>query len=136
MRWRNWSPVISARPKGLLTSLRAPGRSLCVWRQKPRYTPSKAMRRALAALDHGFRFASGLRRVTTERRDLFRRPMTFKELNAFDGLVFDPPRAGAEDQSKQIARSDIPYVAAVSCNPVTLARDLAILSLEATACGA
>ena len=83
---------------------------------------------ALAALDRGFRFASGLRRVTTERRDLFRRPLTFKELNAFDGLVFDPPRAGAEDQSKQIARSAIPLVAAVSCNPVTLARDLAILT--------
>lgn len=82
---------------------------------------------ALAALDHGFRFASGLRRVTTERRDLFRRPLTFKELAAFDALVFDPPRAGAEDQSKQIARSDVPLVAAVSCNPVTLARDLAIL---------
>lgn len=82
---------------------------------------------ALAALDHGFRFASGLKRVTSERRDLFRRPLTFKELNAFDGLVFDPPRAGAEDQSKQIARSDVPFVAAVSCNPVTLARDLRIL---------
>ncbi len=82
---------------------------------------------ALAALDRGFRFASGLRRVTTERRDLFRRPLTFKELKAFDGLVFDPPRAGAEDQSKQIAKSDIPLVAAVSCNPVTLARDLALL---------
>jgi len=82
---------------------------------------------ALAALDRGFRFASGLKRVTAERRDLFRRPLTFKELNAFDGLVFDPPRAGAEDQSKQIARSDVPLVAAVSCNPVTLARDLRIL---------
>lgn len=82
---------------------------------------------ALAALDNGFRFATGLRRVTSERRDLFRRPLTFKELNAFDGLVFDPPRVGAEDQSKQIARSDVPLVAAVSCNPVTLARDLAIL---------
>jgi 23S rRNA (uracil1939-C5)-methyltransferase len=82
---------------------------------------------ALAALDRGFRFAAGLKHVTTERRDLFRRPLTFKELNAFDGLVFDPPRAGAEDQSKQIARSDIPLVAAVSCNPVTLARDLAVL---------
>jgi 23S rRNA (uracil1939-C5)-methyltransferase len=82
---------------------------------------------ALAALDRGFRQASGLKRVTTEKRDLFRRPLTFKELNAFDGLVFDPPRAGAEDQSKQIARSDVPYVAAVSCNPGTLARDLAIL---------
>ena len=50
-----------------------------------------------------------------------------KELNAFDGVVFDPPRAGAEDQSKQIARSDVPYVVAVSCNPATLARDLRIL---------
>jgi 23S rRNA (uracil1939-C5)-methyltransferase len=82
---------------------------------------------ALAALDRAYRFASGLKRVTSERRDLFRRPLTFKELNAFDGLVFDPPRAGAEDQSKQIARSDVSLVAAVSCNPVTLARDLRIL---------
>lgn len=82
---------------------------------------------ALAALDRAFRFASGLKRVTGERRDLFRRPLTFKELNAFDGVVFDPPRAGAEDQSKQIARSGVPLVAAVSCNPATLARDLRIL---------
>ncbi|MEW6632659.1 MAG: class I SAM-dependent RNA methyltransferase [Pseudomonadota bacterium] len=82
---------------------------------------------ALAALDRAFRFANGLKRVTNERRDLFRRPLTFKELNAFDGLVFDPPRAGAEEQSKQIARSEVPLVAAVSCNPVTLARDLRIL---------
>ena len=82
---------------------------------------------ALTALDRAYRFGTGLKRVTVERRDLERRPMTFKELNAFDGLVFDPPRAGAEDQSKQIARSDVPLVAAVSCNPATLARDLAIL---------
>lgn len=82
---------------------------------------------ALAALDRGFRLATGMRRVTTEKRDLFRRPLTFKELNAFDGVVFDPPRAGAEDQSKQLARSDVPLVAAVSCNPATLTRDLRIL---------
>ncbi|MBA3449179.1 MAG: class I SAM-dependent RNA methyltransferase [Pseudaminobacter sp.] len=82
---------------------------------------------ALAALDRGFRFGSGLKRVTSEKRDLFRRPVTFKELAAFDGLVFDPPRAGAEDQCRQIAKSDVPYVAAVSCNPTTLARDLRIL---------
>src|SRR4029079_17309171 len=65
--------------------------------------------------------------VSDERRELFRRPLGFKELGQFDGLVFDPPRAGAEDQAKQIARSDIPLVAAVSCNPATLARDLRIL---------
>ncbi len=82
---------------------------------------------ALVALDRGFRFSKGLRRVTVEKRDLFRRPLTFKELNAFGGVVFDPPRSGAEDQSIQLAKSDVPYVAAVSCNPATLARDLRIL---------
>ncbi|MGN6770179.1 MAG: class I SAM-dependent RNA methyltransferase [Rhizobiaceae bacterium] len=82
---------------------------------------------SLAALDRGFRFGSGLKRVTSERRDLFVRPVTAKELNAFDGIVFDPPRAGAEAQSRQIAKSDVPLVAAVSCNPATLARDLTIL---------
>jgi 23S rRNA (uracil1939-C5)-methyltransferase len=82
---------------------------------------------ALAALDRGFRFGTGLKRVVIEKRDLFRRPLTFKELAAYDGLAFDPPRAGAEDQCKQIAKSDVPLVAAVSCNPATLARDLRIL---------
>lgn len=82
---------------------------------------------SLAALDRGYRFGTGLKRVTTERRDLERRPVTFKELAAFDGVLFDPPRAGAEEQSTQIARSDVPYVVAVSCNPATLARDLRIL---------
>ncbi|MBX3570437.1 MAG: class I SAM-dependent RNA methyltransferase [Rhizobiaceae bacterium] len=82
---------------------------------------------ALASLDRAARATTGLKRITHERRDLFRRPLTFKELNAFDGVVFDPPRAGAEDQCVQLARSDVPYVAAVSCNPATLARDLRIL---------
>lgn len=82
---------------------------------------------ALASLDRAARFGERLRKVTIERRDLFIRPLTFKELDAFDGLVFDPPRAGAEDQAKQIARSTVRRVAAVSCNPTTLARDLRIL---------
>ena len=82
---------------------------------------------ALAALERGFRETTGLRRVTVERRDLFRRPLTAKDLARFDGVVFDPPRAGAEEQATQIARSDVPFVAAVSCNPATLARDLRIL---------
>lgn len=83
---------------------------------------------ALAALDRAARNTQGLKPVTMERRDLFRRPLTSKELNRFDGLVFDPPRAGAETQAKEIAKSNIAKVVAVSCNPVTLARDLAILT--------
>lgn len=82
---------------------------------------------ALAALDRGARSATGLKAVSVEKRDLFHRPMTWKELNGFDAVIFDPPRAGAEDQSKQLAKSNVPLVAAVSCNPLTLARDVAIL---------
>ncbi|KGF67710.1 RNA methyltransferase [Hoeflea sp. BAL378] len=82
---------------------------------------------SLAALDKAARRAQGLKPVSVEKRDLFRRPMMTAELKAYQGLVFDPPRAGAEVQAQDIARSAIPRVAAVSCNPVTLARDLEIL---------
>ena len=82
---------------------------------------------SLAALDKAARRAQGLKPVSVEKRDLFRRPMMTSELKAYQGLVFDPPRAGAEVQVADIARSTIPRLAAVSCNPVTLARDLEIL---------
>lgn len=82
---------------------------------------------ALKSLDRGLRFASGLKTVTYEQRDLFRRPLGAKELAAYDGLVFDPPRAGAEEQVKEIAKAVVPHIVAISCNPVTLARDLNIL---------
>ncbi len=82
---------------------------------------------ALAALDEAFRHSAGTRQVKTERRDLFRRPMMAAELKSFDGVVFDPPRAGAETQSRELARSAVKRIAAVSCNPASLARDLRIL---------
>ena len=65
--------------------------------------------------------------VTHERRDLYRAPITMKELEQFDGVVFDPPRAGAEAQSHELAKSGVRRIVAISCNPVTLARDLRIL---------
>ncbi|HET7412338.1 MAG TPA: RNA methyltransferase, partial [Pararhizobium sp.] len=83
---------------------------------------------ALAALDTAARHASGLKPVTIERRDLFRRPLMAAELKRFDGAVFDPPRAGAEAQAREIARAALKRIAAVSCNPTTLARDLDILT--------
>jgi 23S rRNA (uracil1939-C5)-methyltransferase len=81
----------------------------------------------LAALEKGARGAEGLRRVTTETRDLFRRPLEPDEFKGVDAVVIDPPRAGAEAQMRTLARSDIPVIAAVSCNPVTFARDAKIL---------
>ncbi|MCB1464189.1 MAG: class I SAM-dependent RNA methyltransferase [Nitratireductor sp.] len=83
---------------------------------------------AIDALDRAWRGTGGrLKRITSERRDLFRRPMQPGELTGFDGLVFDPPRAGAQAQARELASSDIGKIAAVSCNPVTLARDLSLL---------
>ncbi|MBQ0709549.1 class I SAM-dependent RNA methyltransferase [Ochrobactrum sp. AP1BH01-1] len=82
---------------------------------------------ALAALDRGIRHVQGLKPVSVERRDLFRRPLMPKELLPYNAVVFDPPRAGAEEQALELAKSKVEKVVAVSCNPVTLARDLAIL---------
>ncbi|WP_288902577.1 23S rRNA (uracil(1939)-C(5))-methyltransferase RlmD [uncultured Sneathiella sp.] len=65
--------------------------------------------------------------VTSETRDLYHRPLLTDELNAYDGLVFDPPRAGAKAQAEEIAKCDIPVVVAISCNPVTFARDVRTL---------
>lgn len=80
-------------------------------------------RAMLSALDHAARRAAGLKPVITERRDLFRRPLTVRELTKFDGVVLDPPRAGAEAQARELARTSIPSIAYVSCNPETFARD-------------
>jgi 23S rRNA (uracil1939-C5)-methyltransferase len=83
--------------------------------------------KSVRALDHAARNTQGLKPVSVEKRDLFRRPMMASELKLYDGLVFDPPRAGADTLAKELARSPIKWVAAVSCNPATLARDLRIL---------
>ncbi|PDV88737.1 RNA methyltransferase [Rhizobium sp. H4] len=82
---------------------------------------------ALAALDQAARKSQGLKPVSVEKRDLFRRPLMTQEFKPFDMVVFDPPRAGAEFQCKELARSGVKKIAAVSCNPLTLARDLQIL---------
>lgn len=81
----------------------------------------------ISALDSGWRHSAGLRRITTEIRDLFRRPLLPNELDRFAAVVIDPPRAGAQAQAATIGRSAIKRVAAVSCNPVTFARDAALL---------
>ncbi len=82
---------------------------------------------ALAGLDRAARAATGLRRITVERRDLFRRPLLPTELDAFDAVVFDPPRAGAEAQARQLAGSRVPLVIGIACDTGTFARDAATL---------
>jgi 23S rRNA (uracil1939-C5)-methyltransferase len=82
---------------------------------------------SMTALDRAARTAQGLRRISTEARDLFRRPLLTPELNAFEAVVVDPPRAGAEAQAQQLAASKVPLVVSVSCDAATFARDAAIL---------
>jgi 23S rRNA (uracil1939-C5)-methyltransferase len=75
------------------------------------------------------RAAAGRARLPVEavHRDLFRNPLRAEELRGFDGVVLDPPRAGAREQVVQLAASGTPKVAYISCNPSSWARDGRIL---------
>ncbi|WP_306046064.1 class I SAM-dependent RNA methyltransferase [Nioella sp. MMSF_3534] len=85
-------------------------------------------RAMIAALDHATRHATGIKKVTSEVRDLFRRPLMSEDLALYDAAVIDPPRAGAEAQVRELAASGIAKIGFVSCNPVTFARDAKTLT--------
>lgn len=81
----------------------------------------------IKALERGAYTASGLKPVEAQTRDLFRRPFIASELKAFDAVVFDPPRQGAETQARELAKSAVPAIVAVSCSAATFTRDAKIL---------
>lgn len=78
---------------------------------------------AIRALDK----AKGARPLRAIRRDLFLHPLRRDEANRYDAIVFDPPRAGAQEQVRTLASSRTPLLVGVSCNPATFARDARIL---------
>jgi 23S rRNA (uracil1939-C5)-methyltransferase len=82
---------------------------------------------AIRALSSALAAAPGLHGVTAEARDLTRRPVLAEELKKTDVAVFDPPRAGAVEQTAELARSRVARVVGVSCNPATFARDARVL---------
>ncbi|HKM87007.1 MAG TPA: RNA methyltransferase [Xanthobacteraceae bacterium] len=79
---------------------------------------------ALAALKRAAATTAGLKPIEVERRDLFKNPLLAAEFSRFDAVVFDPPRQGAQAQSRELAASGVPVIVAVSCNPATFARDM------------
>ncbi len=81
----------------------------------------------LQALGRAIRKMQGIKPITTEKRDLFRQPLNQIDLSRFDAAVIDPPRAGAEAQTRELALSGIRQVAMVSCNAQTFVRDLKIM---------
>jgi 23S rRNA (uracil1939-C5)-methyltransferase len=82
---------------------------------------------AISALREASATTSSLKPIDTIRRDLFRQPLVTQELARLDAVVLDPPRQGAEQQARQLARSTVPRIVAVSCNHATFARDAKIL---------
>ena len=95
--------------------------------ERARVTAADSNTAAVAALARAAGTAGGLKPIDAQARDLFRRPVTAKELSQFDAVVFDPPRQGAQAQARELSASKVPIVVAVSCNPATFARDARIL---------
>ncbi len=82
---------------------------------------AEAARNLVLALQGGGNRLPG--RIFPEHRDLFRRPLVPRELDRFDAVIIDPPRAGAREQVKELADSACPRIVYVSCNPASFARD-------------
>ena len=97
-------------------SLGRPGRLALFESDKP----------SVAAVNAAARKIGG-NRVRAERRDLFRNPLLAKELDAFDAVLLDPPRAGAAAQVAEIARSTVGRIVYASCDPGSFARDARVL---------
>jgi 23S rRNA (uracil1939-C5)-methyltransferase len=95
--------------------------------KKARVSAADSDQAAIEALRRAVAGAKGLKPVSAETRDLFRRPLVPIELKPFDAVVFDPPRQGALAQARELAASKVPLVIAVSCDAETFARDAKIL---------
>jgi 23S rRNA (uracil1939-C5)-methyltransferase len=95
--------------------------------ERARVTAADIDAEAIAALKVAASATQGLKPIEAEARDLFRRAFVVQELKRFDAVVFDPPRQGAEAQTRELAKSAVPLVIAVSCDRGTFARDARIL---------
>jgi 23S rRNA (uracil1939-C5)-methyltransferase len=82
-------------------------------------------KKALAAL--GKASQDNKREINLHLKDLFMTPVLTEELSKYSLCVINPPRAGAEAQAHEIAKSKIEKICYISCNPETFARDAEIL---------
>ena len=95
--------------------------------ENARVTAAELDAGAVHALTRAAQTTSGLKPIEATARDLFRRPLMVSELKGFDAVLFDPPRQGAEAQARELAKSAVPTIVAVSCDATTFARDAKIL---------
>jgi 23S rRNA (uracil1939-C5)-methyltransferase len=95
--------------------------------ERARVSAADSEASAIKALERAAANTSGLKPVACQVRDLFRRPFMAADLKGIDAVVLDPPRQGAETQARELAKSGVPVVVAVSCDAATFARDARIL---------
>jgi 23S rRNA (uracil1939-C5)-methyltransferase len=95
--------------------------------ERARVSAADSEASAIKALERAAANTSGLKPIACQVRDLFRRPFMAADLKGIDAVVFDPPRQGAETQARELAKSGVPVVVAVSCDAATFARDARIL---------
>jgi 23S rRNA (uracil1939-C5)-methyltransferase len=95
--------------------------------ERARVTAADSEANAIKALERAAANTSGLKPIECQVRDLFRRPLMATEFKSFDAVVFDPPRQGAEAQARELVKSAVPVVIAVSCDATSFARDARIL---------
>ena len=95
--------------------------------EKTKVTAIDSDKSAIVSLAQAVRLTTGIKPLNAKVRDLMREPLVANELKDFDAVVFDPPRAGAEAQAGQLAKSNVKTVVAVSCDPASFARDADIL---------
>lgn len=84
-------------------------------------------RPAVSALERAMRESGQAGRITTEPRDLARRPVSARELAGAAAIVLDPPYDGAGPQIRAVAEAKVPRIVYVSCNPDALAREAVLL---------
>ncbi len=89
---------------------------------------ARASYAAEASRDSAAALQSAAPNLAVEHRDLYRRPLDARELERFETVILDPPRAGAAQQVGRIAASSVARVAYVSCNAATFSRDARTLA--------
>lgn len=91
-------------------------------------TVAESDQAALAALRQAVDGAGRGAQLACIEADLMEAPLMGDDLDGFDAVIIDPPRAGAAAQCANLAASQVPVIAMVSCNPATFARDAATLT--------
>jgi len=82
---------------------------------------------AITSLTNAIRFTKGLKPLTPRKQNLSSDAVYHTDLNVYDAVILDPPRAGALHQVRELVDSKVERVVSISCDPASFARDAEIL---------